>query len=148
MARITPKLVLIILFFITGVLSAQTKIDPAEYKIERENLLSRKGNLLIEKKDLLSEIDSLTQYLSVLESKLQPALEKYFVRKYGRKNGVKVANGMIWKGMTNSMLKDSWGEPDKINKDVFSYGVFIQYTYGKITYFFRDGILTDWEEFK
>lgn len=148
MTKTTPKFVLIIIFFISGLLSAQTKLDPASFKTEREKLVTSKLNLLSEKIELKSEIDSLTNHLSILDEELNKVLEKYFIRKYGRTNGSKIFNGMIWKGMTKSMLKDSWGVPDKVNKDVYTYGVFEQYTYGKITYFFRDGILTDWEEVK
>ena len=51
--------------------------------------------------------------------------------------------------MTEEMLIDSWGEPDKVNVDKFDYGTFSQYFYGDITYFFdRDGKLIDWEEGK
>ena len=66
--------------------------------------------------------------------------------KYGKKNGVRVASGMVWKSMTEEMLRDSWGEPDRIDSNKQSYGIFNQWYYGEITYFFRDGKLIDWEE--
>ncbi len=48
--------------------------------------------------------------------------------------------------MTERMLKDSWGEPDKIDKNMEKWGVFTQWYYGNITYFFKNGKLIAWEE--
>ena len=50
--------------------------------------------------------------------------------------------------MTENMLNDSWGKPDKIDVNKEKWGVFSQWYYGNITYFFRDGSMIDWEEKK
>ncbi len=48
--------------------------------------------------------------------------------------------------MTDEMVRDSWGKPDKIDKNVERWGVFTQWYYGNVTFFFRDGKLTEWDE--
>ena len=44
------------------------------------------------------------------------------------------------------MVRDGWGKTDQINNNVERWGTFTQWSYGNITFFFRDGNLTDWEE--
>jgi len=48
--------------------------------------------------------------------------------------------------MTDEMVRDGWGDPDRIDRNVEKWEVFEQWNYGNITFFFRDGKLTDWEE--
>ena len=48
--------------------------------------------------------------------------------------------------MTEKMLKDSWSEPDRKTRNKKKWGLFTQWYYGTITYFFKNGVLTDWEE--
>ena len=83
-----------------------------------------------------------------LEEKVSSSRTNQLIRKYGKKNGLRVARGQVWKGMSEKMLEDSWGKPDKITKNKEKWGTFTQWYYGDITYFFRDGIMTDWEEKK
>lgn len=139
----------IVLFLsFTKTANAQSQISAEEIKAEKSNLLIRKSELTAEKEELKSDIDKLTTQLHELEIKLEDAMVKYYVRKYGKEDGSRIAMGQIWKGMTEQMMRDSWGDPDKKNTDKYSYGVFTQYYYGKVVYFFRDGKLIDWEEAK
>ena len=48
--------------------------------------------------------------------------------------------------MTDEMVSDGWGDPDRIDRNVKKWGVFEQWNYGNITFFFRDAKFTDWEE--
>lgn len=57
-----------------------------------------------------------------------------FTKKYGQVNGEKVAKGLIWIGMTEEMLIDSWGQPEDINSTVTRYGSRKQYVYGSGQY--------------
>jgi len=102
---------------------------------------------------LKSKIDSLTNLFSSLseeltanQSELAEINKRSFVKKYGKENGQRVASGRIWKGMTTDMLKDIWGKPDKITSNKYSYGVYTQWYYGDITYFFKNSVLIDWEQ--
>lgn len=123
------------------------------YQDERDSLLLLKNSLTTDTVSLKSEVDSLTTYLSNLEKKLnvnQDELKelknKLYSKRYGKENGTRIALGRIWKGMTLEMLEDEWGKPDRSNTDKHPWGVFTQLYYGDITYFFKNSILTDWEE--
>jgi hypothetical protein len=116
-----------------------------------DSLKTAKEQLDKEKKILLAETSSLKEKSSALTEKIRIAnleIEQLFTKKFGKEYGVRVFNKQIWKGMTDKMLLASWGTPDKIEKNTERWGTFSQWFYGKITFFFRDGKLTDWEELK
>ena len=48
--------------------------------------------------------------------------------------------------MTEKMLRDGWGKPDRIHTSTYKWGIYSQWYYGDIIYFFRNGKLIDWEE--
>ncbi|MBL1213049.1 MAG: hypothetical protein HND52_06815 [Ignavibacteriae bacterium] len=136
----------LITLFLFGSISAQTKISPAEYKSELDSLLTLKSELTEQKLKLKNEIENLSEKVTELERKLTLARRDLYITKYGKEAGENVALGRVWIGMTEDMLRDSWGKPDKIEKNVENWGVFTQWYYGDVTYFFRDGILTEGEE--
>ena len=144
--KITMQIIFGILL-ISNFLLAQ-KVDPAEYKIQKNQLEEKRDDLLREQASLKKEIDGMYKKIEELDTAIKEAIPKYLIKKYEKKEGGNLALGKIWKGMTKDMMLDIWGKPDKINTDKFSYGVFTQFYYGKITYFFRDGKLIDWEEVK
>ena len=122
------------------------EIDPGEYKIEKSQLEDTKANLLSEKASLQKNLITMQRKVEELEAAIKEAMPKYLSKKWGKIDGNNLAMGRIWKGMKREMMLDIWGKPDKQHTDRFSYGVFVQYYYGKITYYFRDEKLTDWEE--
>lgn len=64
-------------------------------------------------------------------------------RKYGASSAKLILQGKIRIGMTKNMCRDSWGEPDDINKSSGSWGVHEQWVYGTSSYlYFENGILT------
>jgi hypothetical protein len=135
-----------IMLFIFGSLSAQSKISPADYKSELDSLQNLKSELTEQKLKLKNEVESLSGKVTELERKLTLAKRDLYITKYGKEAGENVALGRVWIGMTEEMLRDSWGKPDKIEKNVENWGVFTQWYYGDVTYFFRDGRLTEGEE--
>lgn len=137
-------------FVISHELFAQTpsKIDKRNYEVNLDSLQSMKKELFLLKQKLRLSIDSLSEYLENLKQQLKNEQRELIILKYGEEDGGRVANGQVWKGMSEDMLKDSWGTPDKIDKNVEKWGVFTQWYYGNVTFFFRDGKLTDWEEIK
>lgn len=139
---------LIILFtFVNNTkIFAQSNLSPDQIKSQSDSLRVYKEHLKRLIDSLKKDLDTLTKHRDYLDEKIKLEYEKLYISKYGRENGTMVANGRIWKGMTENMLKDSWGKPDKVNTDKFNYGTFTQYTYGDITFFFRDKILIDWED--
>ena len=112
-----------------------------------------KDSLTISNSSVKAEIDSLTNYLSELEKKtnvnqdeLADLKQKLYIKKYGKENGTRMSLGKVWKGMTLEMLEDEWGKPDKSHTDKHPWGIFTQLYYGDITYFFKNSVLTDWQE--
>ncbi|OGU37279.1 MAG: hypothetical protein A2068_12610 [Ignavibacteria bacterium GWB2_35_6b] len=142
------------IFFITIIFSfinfsglqAQKQLTSEQLQPQHDSLTAYKDHLKRFIESLKKELDTLTKHRDYLDEKIKLAYEKTYIKKYGKEHGPMVAEGRIWKGMTESMLRDSWGKPDKTNTDKFKYGVFTQYEYGDITFFFRDKVLIDWED--
>jgi hypothetical protein len=144
------SVVLLLLFIFQSAFFAQEK-PPAD----KESMEKLKDSLEVLKKELSElkaiieqEIFRLRKSKDSLDSQILEEQKELYIVKYGKENGVRVASGMVWKGMTEEMLRDSWGEPDKIDSNKQPYGIFNQWYYGEVTYFFRDGKLIDWEEGK
>jgi len=68
------------------------------------------------------------------------------IKKYGQANGQRITDGKIWIGMTSKMAKESWGEPDDINRTVNQYNTHEQWVYGSNYLYFENGILTSWQD--
>jgi len=58
-------------------------------------------------------------------------------KKYGSKNAKDIIDGYIRIGMTKSMCKEAWGDPDHINKTTTSYGTSEQWCYGNSYVYFE-----------
>lgn len=61
-----------------------------------------------------------------------------------------IDEGEIKLGMTDEMVRASWGDPDDINRSVGSWGVHEQWVYPRSSYdddylYFENGILTSWQ---
>lgn len=140
----------IFVFISSYFLLAQTeqKMDSEKYNSIYDSLMTEKTKLLSEKELLTNDIDSLKNILAEMDEKWKSSRKGQLVRKYGKDIGSRVASGQVWKKMTEKMLEDSWGKPDKISKNKEKWGTFTQWYYGEITYFFKNGIMTDWEENK
>lgn len=140
----------IFVFISSYFLLAQTeqKMDSEKYNSIYDSLMTEKTKLLSEKELLTNDIDSLKNILVEMDEKWRSSRKGQLVRKYGKDIGSRVASGQVWKKMTEKMLEDSWGKPDKISKNKEKWGTFTQWYYGEITYFFKNGIMTDWEENK
>ncbi len=142
---------LILLIFIASLTVAQTQkdvISRQEFNSEKEKLVAKKLALLEEKKKLKAQIGELTKELVKLDDPnlKRKICRKYFLKKYGKKIGERILNGQVWKGMTEEMLRDSYGKPDKIDRNKQKWGVFSQWYYGKQIFFFKNGKLIDWEK--
>ena len=65
------------------------------------------------------------------------------IKKYGHTNGTLISEGKVRIGMTKEMCRESWGEPEDINKTTSSYGTHEQWVYGYGSYlYFENGKLT------
>jgi hypothetical protein len=129
----------------------KNQYNEKNYKSEFDSLKFLKEQNEISKKTLLNDIVELKKISADLNNQIMlitQEIEKLYTDKFGKEIGLRIYNKQIWKGMTEKMLSASWGKPDKIDRNVEKWGTFTQWYFGKITFFFRDGKLTDWEELK
>lgn len=83
---------------------------------------------------------------------LIPYNESYILKQspISSKRPVKIYNAIkqekIILGMTLNDVKLSWGEPDDINRSVGSWGVHEQWIYGAVYLYFKNGILTSFQD--
>jgi len=112
------------------------------------NINSEKEYLIKNNKKIKNEIDSLNIVLRNLDVVLKNNLKNLYILKYGKDDGSRVANKQVWKGMTEQMLYDGWGKADTVNANSYKWGMYTQWTYGDITFFFKNGKLFEWEEKK
>lgn len=68
------------------------------------------------------------------------------IRKYGNTNGLRIFEGKIWIGMTKSMLLESWGRPNDINRTVGAWGVHEQWVFGDTYVYLENDIVTSWQD--
>lgn len=68
----------------------------------------------------------------------------YLEHKYGRNIANRIYAGKIWKGMTTDMVKDAWGEPDRVNRVVVSSVVKEEMIYRGTWLLMEQGKLMEW----
>jgi len=142
--RRTTLIFAVLFIFIS--LTTFAQMTEEEYISKKESLTLQKIELKREIETLKTEVEILQNRVPEIEQEIITAFRELYVLKYGEDIGQRVAYKQIWKGMTDDMVRDGWGEPDKIDKNVEKWGVFEQWYFGNITFFFRDGKLTDWDE--
>jgi len=110
------------------------------------NINSQKEYLIKHNNKIKGEIDSLNMILKNLDVVLKANLKNLYILKYGEEDGSRVANRKVWKGMTEQMLQDGWGKADTVTANSYKWGLYTQWTYGDITFFFKNGKLFEWED--
>ena len=95
-----------------------------EYNSKKESLTHQKKGLKGESETLKTKIESFQNRIPELEKKIITTIRELFVLKYGEEISRRVAYKQICKGMTHEMVRDGWGEPDKIDRNVEKWGVF------------------------
>jgi cell division protein FtsB len=140
--RRTTLIFAVLFIFIS--LTTFAQMTEEEYISKKESLTLQKKELKREIETLKTEIENLQNRIPELEQEIITAFRELFVLKYGEEIGRRVAYKQIWKGMTDEMVRDGWGKPDRIEKNIEAWGVFTQWIYGDVIFFFQDGKLTDW----
>lgn len=69
---------------------------------------------------------------------------KYLENKYGANMAARINSGKIWKGMNGEMVRDSWGNPEKINRVISSNTVKEEWTYNSTMLYFENNNLINW----
>lgn len=147
------KKLFIIFLLIQSIIYSQNYHSLSEHEItsQKDSMSAIKRNLLLHKSLLSKSIDSLKMELGLFDKKIENEISGtilLYKKKFGEVNGLRIYNKQVWKGMTDKMLIAGWGTPDRKEKNVEKWGVFQQLYYGEVTFFFKDGKLTDWEEKK
>jgi hypothetical protein len=68
----------------------------------------------------------------------------YLENKYGTSMAARLNSGKIWKGMNAEMIRDSWGRPDKINREINGNTVKEEWIYKTTWLYLEDNTLKDW----
>lgn len=68
----------------------------------------------------------------------------YLEHKYGRDIANRIYAGKIWKGMTPDMVKDAWGEPDRVNRVASGSTVREEWIYRTTWLLMEQGKLKEW----
>lgn len=87
---------------------------------------------------LKSDYDNIKAITSANRAKRKVQLTKRF----GASNANLILKGIVRIGMTKSMCRESWGQPDNINKTIGSWGTHEQWVYGNSYLYFEGNKLT------
>jgi hypothetical protein len=68
----------------------------------------------------------------------------YLESKYGTSLAARINSGKIWKGMNSEMVKDSWGRPDKINREISGNNIKEEWIYKSTWLYMENNTLVDW----
>ncbi len=77
-------------------------------------------------------------YLKVMAAKRKAQL----IKLYGAKNANLIVQGIVNIGMTNSMCRAAWGDPDSIHRTISAIGNYELWIYGNCYLYFKDNSLT------
>ena len=99
-------------------------------------------DIFLTKEDYQKELAQKEQKDQTRKAELQKR-KASLIQKYGHTNGTLISEGKVRIGMTKEMCRESWGEPEDINKTTSSYGTHEQWVYGYGSYlYFENGKLT------
>jgi hypothetical protein len=68
----------------------------------------------------------------------------YLENKYGTSLAARINSGKIWKGMNGEMVRDSWGNPLKINRVITSNTVKEEWAYRSTVLYLENNKLVNW----
>jgi hypothetical protein len=68
----------------------------------------------------------------------------YLENKYGSSMASRLYQGKIWKGINSDMVKDSWGNPDKISRTVSGNTIKEKWIYRNTWLYFENNTLLEW----
>lgn len=72
----------------------------------------------------------------------------YLSNKYGPNVASRLYEGKIWKGMTAEMVRDSWGNPRKINRVINGNNIKEEWIYSNTWIFIQNDRLLEWGPIK
>ena len=104
----------------------------------------QEGFIVKDKTDAKTKLIPVEQPEEV-ENYVQPANRfDILIQKYGTRTGEAIYEHKIWKGADHNMVKDSWGKPINVSRDMKDSGTTEVWTYRKSILTFQEGILIEW----
>ncbi|WP_139265250.1 hypothetical protein [Bacteroides ihuae] len=88
---------------------------------------------------------SFNKFETLEKHKTDIADKQKMVKKYGQQKAKLIIEGKVEIGFNKQMCRESWGEPDNINKTIGGFGTYEQWVYGEINcsyLYFENGLLT------
>ena len=68
----------------------------------------------------------------------------YLENKYGSNIAARLMTGKIWKGMSGEMVRDSWGNPKKINRVISNNRIKEEWIYNNSWLYIENDMLVEW----
>jgi hypothetical protein len=68
----------------------------------------------------------------------------YLENKYGNSIAANLYARKIWRGMSTEMIRDSWGSPNKIDREISDNTVKEEWVYRNTWLYLEDNTLKDW----
>lgn len=102
------------------------------------------GLILKDKTDKGTEMLSPQQESQVINPDFIADRLMILTDKYGARTGKAIYEHKIWKGMDHNMVKDSWGKPLRVSREIKNSGTVEIWTYRKSWLLLDNDILSDW----
>lgn len=131
-----------------------TLLEETTIQLEQRKLLAAQKEKMIREKEKMEKErynswvkkygTSYADYISNLTNMQIDKFER-LAPKYGKATAKMMIEGKVRIGWSKQMCKESWGEPDDINRAIGSWGTHEQWVYGDIYcdyLYFENGILT------
>ena len=95
-------------------------------------------------KPAVSQPATVSQSNSTTANQRQTSRLSYLESKYERSLAARLNEGKIWKGMNAEMVRDSWGSPEKIEREISGNTVKEEWIYRNNWLYLENNILIDW----
>jgi hypothetical protein len=99
-------------------------------------------------KQVNSNIDNQNKQSANQQEPQQMSRFAYLESKYGTSMAARINAGKIWKGMNAEMVKDSWGRPDKITREISGNTVQEEWIYPTTWLYLENNTLMGWGPIK
>jgi len=124
--------------------------DSTYYKVRFEDSegFIFKRQALIDDPTLVSPVTNIKEESGVEGARPveEPKISRftYLENKYGTSTAARINSGKIWRGMNGEMVRDSWGNPEKINRVISNNTVEEEWTYKSTILYLQNNKLVNW----
>lgn len=119
---------------------------------DQEGYIMAKHATLNKTQPVISKIEEKSEDVSInttgrqvqQRQQRQESRYSYLSNKYGPNVASRLYEGKIWKGMTAEMVKDSWGNPRKINRVISGNNIKEEWFYNNTWLYIQNERLLEW----